>query len=222
MVQSPRCFTRTARLIYRSLVGSIPLQGAPLLIQITGKFRFSLITFGSPPVINQDLSTRLPKHNHDKVEEIVLNFINEYDLVTRSTRSYIRSLVDLFRSIYGLPHIEDKGTVTEDWKVLNGLGPQFSGDGSLPTLRLSKLRLWDLPRPELFHVGPIVALKAGYSSTPAPGETALDWDLRAYLVPPEEFAQLLFCRVSVHSRQIYAENMREISNGRVNGRTGWY
>jgi hypothetical protein len=198
-----------------------PILAAPPLIEVTGKFRFSLITFGSPPVINQDLSSRLPKHNHSKTEGIVLNFVNEYDLVTRSTRNYIRSLVDLFRSIYGLPHIKDQGTVTEDWKVLNGLGPQFSGDGSLPTPHFSKLPLWDLPRPELFHLGPIVVLKAGYSSAPTPAETTCDWDLRAYLVPPDEFRQLLFCRVSVHSRQIYTENMREISKGCVNGRTGW-
>lgn len=163
----------------------------------------------------------MPKQNHDKFEGIVFNFINEYDVVTRSTKEYIRSLVDLFRSIYGLPRIEDQGAVTEDWKILNGLGPQFAGDGSLPTLRLSKLPMWDLPKPGLFHIGPIVALKAGYSERPASGAVASDWDLRAYIVPPEEFVKLLFCRVSVHSRQIYVENVREISKGCINGRTGW-
>lgn len=190
-------------------------------MEATGKFRFSLVTFGSPPAISLDLGIRLPKRSYNTFEGIVLNFVNEYDLVTRSTRGYVRSLVDLFRSIYALPRIEDRGTVEEDWKVLNGLGPQFPRDGALPTRGLNDLPLWDLPQPELFHIGQIIVLKAGYSDAPVMEAATPNWDLRAYFVPPEEFAKLLFCRVSVHSRQIYAENMREISKGYLSGRTGW-
>jgi hypothetical protein len=152
---------------------------------------------------------------------ILLNFVNEFDLVARSSKSYIRSLVDLFRSIYTLPPIHDHGTIEQDWKVLNGFGPQFEGDGALPTPRLQNLPFWNVPSPELFHVGPIVALKAGYSGKSNAALAGRDWDLRAFSVPHEEFSKLLFCRVSVHARQIYVENLNDISKGLLNGGTGW-
>ena len=45
--------------------------------------------------------------------------------------------------------------------------------------------------------------------------------LRAHHVSAEEFANLLFCRLAVHSRKAYEESVEEIWRGRLGGRSGW-
>jgi hypothetical protein len=150
-----------------------------------------------------------------------LNFANEFDLVTRSTRKYVRDLVDLFRSIHALPPIEGCGVLKDNLEDPDALDQQFSRDSALAPRQMTKIPHRIMSQPELSHIGQIIVLKADYSSASVAEEATHKWYLRAYVVSPEEFADLLFCRVSVHSKAIYAENVGEISKGRVNDRVGW-
>jgi hypothetical protein len=180
------------------------------------------MTFGSPPSISPDLTSRLPKGSEQSTfNGLNWNFVNEYDLVPRVSRSYVRSLVDLLRSIYHLPKIEDTGTAADDWEVLHGFGHKLAGDGTRNAHRQHNLPVWDLPRPELHHIGPAIVLKATYHDDETTGDVGREWNLSAYTVEAREFAKLLFCRISVHARPIYVENTREIAQGRLHGRDGW-
>ncbi|KAI9771960.1 MAG: hypothetical protein M1839_002593 [Geoglossum umbratile] len=184
--------------------------------------KFSNITFGSPPVTRQNLSP-LTRGNHPSETNrgLVLDFVNEYDLVARADPNYIRSLVDLYRTIYRLPKIQDHATAEEDRRVLLGLS---GGEWRSMYDRRASLPVWPLPAPDYFHLGQVIVLKAGVTDLEgeiggAGQEARLD--LRAYVVRPDEFARLLFCRISVHTRLIYLENVKEIAEGRLHGRTGW-
>ncbi len=200
----------------------VPIISDPHSPRSPALFRYSLVTFGSPPAISPNLTSRLPERSGGSAfTGVNLNFVNEYDLVSRTSRSYIRSLVDLLRSIYHLPKIEDNGNAADDWEVLHGFGVKSAPHGTLNTHGQNSLQVWDLPLPELHHTGPTIVLKAAYHHDDTTGDAAQDWDLCAYTVEPSEFARLLFCRISVHARQIYVENIREIAQGRLHGRGGW-
>lgn len=154
-----------------------------------------------------------------------LNIINEYDLVSRVDRSYIRTLVDLYRSIYDLPPIQDLDTQTttatpEAWI--------FSNDGKNRGEALGEQtgKYWVVPKSIYRHVGKRVVLKLGViprqdgkykNGDNSKGQLALS----ALCIPNEEFAKLLFCRVTVHSRVCYQERIALITEGRFNGGNGW-
>jgi hypothetical protein len=165
------------------------------------------------------LGLALSGQSQTAFEEMALNFANEFDLVTRSTRSYVQELVDLFRSSYGLPPIEDRDAIKDSLDDTDGQDQGSSKDGDQASRQMTKIPHWSFMRPpEFSHVGQVVVLKAA-SSLAAAAEGGLH--LYAHVVPPEEFADLLFCRVSVHKKDIYKHNVSDISEGHVNGRAGW-
>src|SRR5436190_441497 len=70
--------------------------------------RFSVITFGAAPVTQPNLTPRLLDLSHRRDRPgVMLAIVNEYDIVPRADGPYLRSLVDLYRSKYGLPPIID-------------------------------------------------------------------------------------------------------------------
>ncbi|KAK6528280.1 hypothetical protein TWF281_009526 [Arthrobotrys megalospora] len=82
--------------------------------------------------------------------------------------------------------------------------------------------VWELPEPELQHIGPIVVLKTGIPqasglSRGLPGPT-----LSAWKISPDDLGQLVFCRLSVHSRVVYRDRLRQIREGRLNEGMEWY
>lgn len=129
--------------------------------------------------------------------------------------------MDLLRSIYRLPKIEETGTAAADWEVLQGFGARFASDGTRDAHRQHNLPVWDLPPLDLYHIGPVIVLKAAYHDDGTARDVGTEWHLGAYTVDSREFGKLLFCRVSVHARMIYVENIREIAQGRLHGRGGW-
>lgn len=186
--------------------------------------RFSCITFGSPPVLRPEWP---PRHCLVANDSLVLNIINEYDLVTRIDHPYIRTLVDLYRSIYRLPPIQEvdsrvTGTTLESQ---TSSAKDINDQGEVRGNQARKY--WIVPKPEYYHVGKRVVLKLSFvrgqygdpeSNDGRKGHLVLN----ASCIPAEEFAKLLFCRVAVHSRVCYEERVRLISEGCFNGRNGWF
>lgn len=173
----------------------------------------SLVTFGSPPVIDPQGS--FPTNSSG----LVINIVNEYDLVTRADGPYVRSLVDLYRSIYKLPPIQDN--LATDSPISLTQQPDDPSRASTGT----KERVWTIPRPSYRHVGECVLLRLGQRLQTEIDEGANDsssqFVLTAWSVDADEFASLLFCRVLVHRRVHYQERIEQIAGGCFNGRNGW-
>jgi hypothetical protein len=149
-----------------------------------------------------------------------LNFINEYDLVARVDIPYMLSLVNLYRSIYHLPPIEEadsekgsKSNAQENYIHQTGAGQDVNKE------------YWTLPEPYYHHIGERVVLRLSISG----GENDEGSEegreeqlmLSAFQVHAEDFAKLLFCRVPVHAREYYGERVGLITKGRFNGRNYW-
>lgn len=177
--------------------------------------RFSCVTFGAPPCLSShvDLSLYQPSE-----KTICINIINEFDVVTRADKPYILSLVDIVRSTLDLPpksqvseSATDEETIYAALKTTDtnesGLSYQFEG------LDIDQSKFWRLPQSLYHHVGPRIVLLMRL----AEGEMSL----KAVEVTPSEFQRLLFCRVAVHGKRIYAERVKALQQGRFNGRLGW-
>jgi hypothetical protein len=156
----------------------------------------------------------------------VLNIINEYDPVARVDRPYIRTLVDLYRSIYKLPPIQEVDSqITGTTSGAQISSAEDSNDeGEVWGEQTGKY--WIVPKPEYCHVGKRVVLKLSIIPGQDGGHESNDdpkgqFVLNASCIPAEEFAKLLFCRVTVHSRVYYQERVELITEGRFNGRNGW-
>ena len=133
----------------------------------------------------------------------VINIVNEYDLVARADKSYIRSLLDLYSSAtrQGSPN------------------PCFPSD---TIAKIERQSSWELPLPDLQHLGPIVVLRTSPppvtgNNSSFPPQTALS----AFKLTAKDLSDLVFCRVSVHSRKIYSERIQQMKRGCWNGRTEW-
>lgn len=178
--------------------------------------RFSLITFGSPPVLRPGLG---PLEYMAAEDGLLLNIINEYDLVSRVDRPYIRTLVDLYRSIYQLPPIQDSNSQTTG---LTDNGSTHKGE----TWGDRDRKYWIVPKPEYYHIGKRVVLKLGivpdqWSNHEDSDDPKGQLSLSASCISAEEFAKLLFCRINVHSRACYEERVALIRESRFNGKSGW-
>lgn len=159
----------------------------------------SLATFGSAPVTSPsvtDLARDLPGVGH------LLSFVNEYDMVTRADRAYLRSVVDLYRSRYGLPSVGAKEMESKYKLELAGLGK--------PTEQpVDERPEWSLPSSFYHLVGDIVVIQSNLRASDAstPGTPFI----RAVHVSSQEFGKLLFCDVGVHKRKTYLERMRNLT-----------
>jgi len=193
---------------------------------------FSNITFGAAAVIRpaDAISGTLKNANRG----LQLIFVNEFDIISRADTNYVLSLADLYRSIYGLPPIQKLGggDSTQDERTSIAPSAAPSPEVDLETKAgLVENANWRLPEPEYWHLQTIVVLKlslkdidTGSAEDDAEEDTAgLSGSvaLTAVKVTPEEFAKLLFCRVSVHHRIYYKERVEMISKGTFNGLTGW-
>ncbi|KAK8227063.1 Alpha/Beta hydrolase protein [Phyllosticta capitalensis] len=104
----------------------------------------SCILFGCPPTFQPAPS--LPSHVlKPAAGELWLNIINEYDVVSRADKPYVRSLVDLFRLGYEKPPLDGESD-------------------SLFTLSCTSddtktIRSWIVPSSEFRHGGDIIVLQ---------------------------------------------------------------
>ncbi|KAF5973036.1 hypothetical protein FCOIX_8987 [Fusarium coicis] len=103
--------------------------------------KFSLVTFGAPPVTSTDvteLAQGLPQSHH------IYAVVNEHDLVPRVDQSYITSIISLYRSAYGLPLSEfNSSTFTNSTQADRNQDP-----------------VWKLPPPDFYVVGNAIVLRA--------------------------------------------------------------
>ncbi|KAM5353716.1 hypothetical protein ACJ41O_000366 [Fusarium nematophilum] len=167
--------------------------------------KFSLITFGSPPVTSVDVTeqTRLlvnTKH--------VLAVVNEYDLVPRMDQAYLFSIISLYRSAYGLS--------------TKGSGDDSSARQSLAEKTVHD-KQWELPPPDHHVVGDVIVLRARLDlATPtlADGQDGVadkspTQTLDMVQIPNSEFSRLLFFDISVHKRRIYLERLEKLACSRI-------
>ncbi|KAK5654723.1 hypothetical protein OQA88_7048 [Cercophora sp. LCS_1] len=158
------------------------------------KNRLSLVTFGSPPVVNSSI-TSLCKEQPNA--GLVLSLVNEYDMVSRADRPYLRSIVDLYRSRRGLP-----------LKY-----PQMGETAPDPDI-------WPLPPPTLRVVGDIIILQrprlvgmpsASDGDSFSQASTLVAPTYPAVKLTEEEFSKLLFCDTSVHRRRAYLDRVETLA-----------
>jgi hypothetical protein len=139
---------------------------------------------------------------------VCLNFINEFDPVTRADGSYKGSLVNLIHSMYNqqplLAMLETSSTTVDSL---------ITDDSNY----FVKGRDWPVPPSVFSHVGPRIVLLLRAESRLK--ESSLR--LHAFEVPRADFDRLLFCRVAVHRRVCYGERVDLIAKGEFNGRTSW-
>lgn len=172
--------------------------------------KLSLATFGSAPVTSPSV-TELAKGLRGV--QHVLSFVNEYDMVTRADRPYLRSIVDLYRSKYGLPSVglEKK----HQWPIPE-LDPNVKSviDGRPD---------WSLPSPFYSLVGDIVVLQSCLNSSSVTHDAASDAStivspsLRAIRISETAFGKLLFCEVGVHKRRVYLDRMNKVTTQILTG-----
>jgi hypothetical protein len=144
---------------------------------------------------------------------ITVAIVNEYDLVSRIDQSYIRSLVDLYRSLFQLnPIPDDESTKSDTSSTL--AESSLDSEGSL----LQKAKMWNLPKPAFWLLGEIVLLRI--EAVEVRADNAVAWPtvtmqriLMPFTVEPEEFARLVFCRVAVHRRVEYEKRIEMLLGG---------
>jgi hypothetical protein len=182
--------------------------------------KFSSISFGGPPVTRPSLQPYIFGNSFCKAENrgLILSIVNEYDLVPRVDGAYVRSIVDLYRSIYNLPPIQDDDVQQE--RPTFQL-PRFSFDTRTEPLEKDQESLWTLPKPIYWHIGKIVVLKVKLVQRDRGGSIDDELLLSAVTVSPESFAKFLFCNVAVHKKSSYRERMNMLFEGRFNGREKW-
>ncbi|KAF3481519.1 uncharacterized protein GIQ15_04278 [Arthroderma uncinatum] len=191
--------------------------------QIPGKqelsnssIRLSCITFGALPVVDSSVLAFHPQR--EQSGGVCMNFVNEFDMVSRADRPYIICLVNLLRSLHGRPPLgsdEDEANfhAVPSPETLN---PETKASDSANLLAEN---VWPVTPCYYHHVGPrIVLLKRLEQAFQSEGYLL---ELRAMIVPPEEFQKLLFCRLAVHRRVCYAERVQMIEEGKFNGCSSW-
>lgn len=179
--------------------------------------KFSTVSFGAPPVTQPRLDIGGENSAYREHLGLVLSVANEYDLVPRADQAYIRSMVDLYRSIYGLPPIKDDVPKEE---LSHFVLPRLSFESRMGGVEEKKM-LWSLPRPVYWHIGKIIVLKVKLAERHETKSDKDEWILRALTLTPEDFVELLFCNVDIHKRIRYQERLEMLAEGRFNGRASW-
>jgi hypothetical protein len=142
--------------------------------------------------------------------------------VSRADQPYLRSLVDLYRSLFQLPPIKDD----ESAETGKTPSPAQEGPGQEASRPQEAKRPWDLPAPEFWLVGEVVLLRTEIIEVQVDDgqdKPTMDMEraLKIFTVDSEEFAKLLFCRISVHRRNEYYKRVDLIENGQFNAQNGW-
>ena len=185
---------------------------------LDSSFRFSCITFGSPPVIRPSISSR-PQSSHGKT--LVFNIINEFDVVTRADSNYILSLVNLYRSMHQMPSVREVNTpddgMMQDTKSIAAY--------QLSSYKDSTGSFWITPSATYNHIGELVVLHMQMCEETSSGGSDDDLidklELKAFSIEAQAFQKLLFCRVSVHRRTEYQKRIGLIVDGNFSGLNGW-
>lgn len=179
--------------------------------------KYSCLTFGAPPVLGADVTEVISSEpSLERNRGINMAFVNEFDMICRVDQPYFRSLIDLFRSIYGLKPVMS----TDD--ALNGSRadtPTTAATNS-ETLQASEDRIWPLPPAEYHIYGNVVLLRKEHDAKAGAKKKAAK-QLRAFTVRTRDFERLLYCGIGTHSRTFYNERVDLILAGKFNYLDGW-
>jgi hypothetical protein len=158
---------------------------------------------------------------------LVLAIVNELDTVVRADRSYLLSLIQLYRSATTSPLLADGTNAPQTGTAAI---PDFNGDctrqeppkpSELTDVTTLK-PLWSVPLPEYHLIGEIIILKMTLVADIHDGaEASNSIILKAIKVASDELAKLIFWSTEVHSRVYYTKRVSMILEGIFNGRTGW-
>jgi hypothetical protein len=125
-------------------------------------------------------------------------------MISRLDVDYFRSLV----SLYNLPE--------------SSL-PEISSSESGNDVTETPESVWELPDYRLCHIGAVIILKVeapnletGFDNLLLSGPRLTFWK-----ISPANLSKLLFCRLSVHRREVYHERMDQLERGKFNGQTCW-
>lgn len=199
---------------------------APSTNQTTagGMVKYSLLTFGSAPSVTvPDLGRRLLVGGQKQSIGLMMAFVNEYDLVARADKNYLRSVIDLYRSRQGLPMLWTSSSSSHHRLDIAGAdagkaGGGPAGAGSEP-LEMQENQMWPLPPPVFHLVGDIVVLGICLDVEGGDLDDRVDDSddileekepkstLKAEVVTPEVFTRLLFCDIGVHRRAAYLKRV---------------
>lgn len=153
--------------------------------EVLGAARRSLITFGSPPVTSQNLTTL--------AEELpsvasVLAFVNEEDVVSRLCLDYVKELVHIYQKhVKETLEKEQEAASANEWIEIEETDVETVGE-------------WELPNPTYYQIRRIVLLRPSLvgKQIMSPGCSELDYS---------DFARLLWCDIAMHKGSAYSDRV---------------
>jgi len=153
--------------------------------EVLGSAKRSLITFGSPPVTLQNLSTRaegLPQ------VQSVLAFVNEGDVISRLSLDYVKSVAHLYER-----HVKE--TLQKQQR-----GGFAAGESELVANPVTPAQEWKLPDPSYYQIGRIVLLRPSLvdKDSTSPGCSELEYS---------DFSRLLWYDTVVHKGRTYTKRV---------------
>ncbi|KAI1971052.1 hypothetical protein LOZ55_006330 [Ophidiomyces ophidiicola] len=151
--------------------------------------RIHCISFGAPPVSSQPLHKPTARSFENC---LFFSIANEGDPVTLAERSYIHSLINLYRS--PIPAIRTNNFVLRKLKIFS------SRDQEKSNINKSTSGSWCKPTPTLSLPGRLVLLRG--STSKSGKETA-----QAHLTTNEELASVVFGDVKMHSMTLYQKRV---------------
>lgn len=225
------CFTSSTYLIRILYVSSLTAGRKYSTHRLTDKnLKFSCFTFGAPPVLSAEITKAIKTESfRERHRGLNLAFVNEFDMVCRADQAYFRSLIDLFRSVYGLEPVmnkaitrgaEEPGTPsTEDIPYL--LPPLAIHNSEQKAAANSpEDRSWPLPSAEYHVFGDMVLLRKEQDTRVESKERSRK-ELRALSIRAQDFEKLLYCGIKTHSRSHYDDRMESVFQGKFNYKDGW-
>lgn len=195
----PYCFTTS----YPLPPANVNVHNSPTDDQLTdlhipadSSLALKCITFGSPPFCNTEFAS-LTNQTQIKTKNchLHLNFLNEIDVVPRLDKSYVLSLVDLYRSKFGLPPENTDNDI-------HGSVPH----GYESSDKIGASKTWPLHAPVFVHPGNTILL----SLEDAANDKSEVLKLRATQVNHPTLGSLLFCRIAAHKIAVYLANIQEL------------
>jgi hypothetical protein len=151
-----------------------------------------------------------------------LAFVNEFDIVPRADQTYIRSLIDIYRSVHNLPPLMNDAICEHDSNAENNtfiLPPLVFDDEEATASGHDTVavegRHWKLPRAEYHIIGDLVLLRKVRMTSSS------DQILLAHSITLTGFQNLVYCGKETHSRTAYGDRVAMMLRGKFNHKEQW-
>lgn len=150
---------------------------------------------------------------------MVVDIVNEFDVVSRADRPYILALLNLLRHKHGHPPLPPEPDLAADLTDSDALSATATLKADIPATKLQDVfdkevnDTWPLPEMFYHHVGRTIVLTMRLDDEDKT-------QLKAFEIPDSMFGTLLFCKLSVHRKAVYAIRIYLIEQGEMNGQSG--